>query len=58
MHKYSVIHKVAIAYHPQMNVQAELENREIEQILEKIGNLDHEDWSLGLLNVPWAYYTT
>ncbi|KAK6159300.1 hypothetical protein DH2020_006614 [Rehmannia glutinosa] len=33
--KYGVKHKVALAYHPQANGQAEVANREIKQILEK-----------------------
>ncbi|XP_060969463.1 uncharacterized protein LOC133036750 [Cannabis sativa] len=35
MRKYGVLHKVANAYHPQTNGQAELANREIKNILEK-----------------------
>ncbi|KAL6549302.1 hypothetical protein OROHE_008419 [Orobanche hederae] len=33
--KYGVRHKVALAYHPQTNGQAEISNREVKQILEK-----------------------
>ena len=50
MRKYGVIHKIASAYHPQTNGQAELANREIKQILEKTVNPDHKDWSSHLLN--------
>jgi len=32
---YEVSHKVASAYHPQTNGQAEVSNREIKKILEK-----------------------
>ena len=32
---YGVTHKVSTAYHPQTNGQAELDNREIKNILEK-----------------------
>ena len=42
MRKYGVIHKVATAYHPQTNGQAELANREIKQILEKTVNPDRK----------------
>ena len=35
MGKYGVTHKVSTIYHPQTNGQAELENRETKQILEK-----------------------
>ena len=31
--KYGVTHKIAIAYHPQTNGQAEVSNREIKKIL-------------------------
>ena len=50
MHKYGVVHKVASAYHPQTNGQAELANREIKQILEKMVNPDRKDWYSRLLD--------
>jgi transposase InsO family protein len=34
--KYGVKHKVAIAYHPHLSSQAEISNREIKKILEKV----------------------
>ena len=34
--KYGVTHKVSMAYHPQTKGQAELANREIKHVLEKI----------------------
>lgn len=36
MKKYGIIHKVTTAYHPKTNGQAEVSNREIKSILEKI----------------------
>ena len=36
--KYGVKHKVALAYHPQTNGQAEVSNQEIKQILDKTVN--------------------
>ena len=57
MQKYSVVHKVALPYHPQTNGQAELANREIKQILEKTVNPDRKDWSSRLLDALWAYRT-
>ncbi|KAL0418887.1 UNVERIFIED_CONTAM: Transposon Ty3-I Gag-Pol polyprotein [Sesamum radiatum] len=36
--KYNVTHRVSTAYHPQMNGQAEISNREIKSILEKLIN--------------------
>ncbi|XP_073061662.1 uncharacterized protein [Primulina eburnea] len=41
-------HKVALAYHPQPNGQAEVSNREIKQILEKTVNTNRRDWALKL----------
>uniref|UniRef100_A0A151UGD3 Pro-Pol polyprotein n=1 Tax=Cajanus cajan TaxID=3821 RepID=A0A151UGD3_CAJCA len=34
--KYGVVHKISTPYHPQTNGQAEISNREIKRILEKI----------------------
>ena len=34
--KYGVVHKISTPYHPQTNGQAEISNREIRRILEKI----------------------
>ncbi|XP_062085706.1 G-type lectin S-receptor-like serine/threonine-protein kinase LECRK1 [Humulus lupulus] len=53
--KYSVKHKVATAYHPQTNGQAELSNREIKGVLEKVVNPNHKDWSKRLNDALWAY---
>ena len=57
MHMYDVLHKVSTAYHPQTNGQAELANREVKQILEKMVNPNHKDWSLRLSDALWAYRT-
>jgi len=57
MKKYRVIHKVSTPYHPQTNGQAELANKEIKQILEKIVNSNQKDWSLRLIDALWAYRT-
>ncbi|XP_075518277.1 uncharacterized protein LOC142552387 [Primulina tabacum] len=53
----SVKHKVALAYHPQSNGQAEISNRQIKQILEKTLNINRKDWALKLDNAIWAYRT-
>ena len=58
MKKYGITHKVAISYHPQTSGQVELTNRKIKQILEKIVNPNHKDWSLRLIDALWAYRTT
>ncbi|XP_016168601.1 uncharacterized protein LOC107611159 [Arachis ipaensis] len=57
MKKYGIIHKVAMAYHPQMNGQAEVSNREIKRILEKIVKPHRRDWSSKLGDALWAYWT-
>ena len=48
MKKHGIIHKVATAYHPQTNGQAEVSNREIKRILQKIVKPHRRDWSTRL----------
>ena len=55
MAKYGVRHKIATAYHPQSNGQAEESNREIKKILKKVVNPSRKDWSLHLHDSLWAY---
>ncbi|KAL4352618.1 hypothetical protein GQ457_06G006820 [Hibiscus cannabinus] len=50
-------HKLSTAYHPQTNGQAEVSNREIKSILEKVVNPNRKDWSLRLDEALWAYRT-
>ncbi|XP_072064416.1 uncharacterized protein [Arachis hypogaea] len=57
MKKYGIIHKVATAYHPQTNGQAEVPNREIKCILEKIVKPHRRGWSSRLGDALWAYRT-
>jgi hypothetical protein len=57
MKKYGVNHRVATAYHPQTNGQAEISNREVKTILEKTVNPRRKDWSLRLDDALWAYCT-
>ena len=57
LRKYNVTHKVSIAYHPQTSGQAEVLNREIKSIIEKIVNPSRKDWSLHLDDALWAYRT-
>ena len=45
LHKYGVQHRTSLVYHPQTNGQAEVSNREIKYILEKIVNNPKKDWS-------------
>jgi Integrase core domain/Integrase zinc binding domain len=57
LEKYGVTHKVATAYNPQTNGQAEISNREIKQILEKVVGFTRKDWSEKLNDALWAYRT-
>ncbi|KAL0312975.1 UNVERIFIED_CONTAM: Retrovirus-related Pol polyprotein from transposon.6 [Sesamum radiatum] len=55
--KYNVTHRISTAYHPQTNGQAEISNREIKSILEKMVNPNRKDWSTRLDDALWAYRT-
>ncbi|XP_072064651.1 uncharacterized protein [Arachis hypogaea] len=57
MKKYDIIHKVATAYHPQTNSQAEVSNRKIKHVLERIVKPSRKDWSVKLTDALWAYRT-
>ncbi|KAL4311662.1 hypothetical protein GQ457_01G012210 [Hibiscus cannabinus] len=58
LQKLGINHKLSTAYHPQTNGQAEVSNREIKSILEKVVNPNRNDWSLRLDDALWAYRTT
>ncbi|XP_071939262.1 uncharacterized protein [Coffea arabica] len=49
--------RVSTSYHPQTNGQAEVSNREIKSILEKMVRPDRKDWSQRLEDALWAYRT-
>ncbi|XP_071939278.1 uncharacterized protein [Coffea arabica] len=55
--KYGVLHRVSTSYHPQTNGQAEVSNRKIKSILEKMVRPDRKDWSQRLEDALWAYRT-
>ena len=57
MSKYGFGHVMGLAYHPQLNGQAEISNREIKKILEKIVNTSRKDSSVNLDDALWAYKT-
>ena len=54
---YGVVHRVSTPYHPQTNGQAEISNREIKRILEKMVQPNRKDWSLRLEDALWAHRT-
>ena len=58
LQKYGVRHRYSLAYHPQANGQAEVSNREIKSIMEKIVNSSRKDWSKKIDDALWAYRTT
>nr|XP_027067453.1 uncharacterized protein LOC113693070 [Coffea arabica] len=55
--RYGVLHRVSTSYHPQTNGQAEVSNRKIKSILEKMVRPDRKDWSQRLEDALWAYRT-
>ncbi|KAL4312646.1 hypothetical protein GQ457_01G021240 [Hibiscus cannabinus] len=57
LRKLGINHKLSTTYHPQTNGQAEVSNREIKSILEKVVNPNRKDWSLRLDDALWAYRT-
>ncbi|XP_021621438.1 uncharacterized protein LOC110621463 [Manihot esculenta] len=56
--KYHVIHRTSTTYYPKINRQAEVSNREIKAILEKIVFPNRRYWSVHLDDTLWAYRTT
>ena len=57
MGRYGIKHIMSLAYHPQINGQTEISNREIKKILEKTVSSNIRDWSLKLDDALWAYRT-
>ncbi|KOM28668.1 hypothetical protein LR48_Vigan561s005800 [Vigna angularis] len=55
--KYGVTHRVSTRYHPQTNGQAEISNREIKRILEKIVQPNRKYWSNRLDDDLWTHRT-
>ena len=55
--KYGVHHRVNTPYHPQVNGQVEVSNREFKSILKKIIRPYKKDWAHKLPDALWAYRT-
>ena len=55
--KYGVLHRTALAYHPQTNGMAEVSNRGIKAIIEKTMNSSRKNWANKIDNALWAYRT-
>lgn len=53
--EYGETHHVVISYHPQINSQVEMCNRELKHILEKTVNILVKDWTKRLDDALWAY---
>ncbi|RDX81914.1 Pro-Pol polyprotein, partial [Mucuna pruriens] len=58
LEKYGVVHQIATTYHPQTNGQAEVFNREIKKLLQKMANPSRNDWSHLLEDALWKHRTT
>ena len=43
MNRYGIKHVMGLAYHPQLNGQAEISNREINKIMEKTVNTSKKE---------------
>jgi hypothetical protein len=55
--KLGIEHRVFMDYHPQTNGQAEMSNRQLKSILNKIIEKGAKDWSKKLDGALWAYRT-
>ncbi|TYK04930.1 Pol polyprotein [Cucumis melo var. makuwa] len=56
--KYNINHKVATAHHLQTNGQAEVSNRKMKNILEKVVNLSCKNWAYHLDLVCYEHITS
>ena len=48
LNQFGVNHKISTPYHPQTNGEAEVSNRQIKNILERMVKPSRKDWSLRL----------
>ncbi|RDX94499.1 Pol polyprotein, partial [Mucuna pruriens] len=57
LEKYGVVHRVSTTYHPQTNNQAEVFNRKIKKLLQKMENPNRNDRSRLLEDTLWVHRT-
>ncbi|GJU58349.1 reverse transcriptase domain-containing protein, partial [Tanacetum coccineum] len=57
MSKYSVTHRLSIAYHPQTSGQVKVTNRGLKRILERTVAENRASWSDKLDDALWAFRT-
>jgi transposase InsO family protein len=58
MNEYTIRHGKSSPYHPQVNGQAKITNRELEATFTKTIQIHKKDWGSKLLEVLWAYKKT
>jgi hypothetical protein len=58
MKEHNIHHIKSTPYHPQANGQAEVTNRELENILTKTMSMNKKYWSKKLTEAAWAYNIT
>nr|GFA74584.1 reverse transcriptase domain-containing protein [Tanacetum cinerariifolium] len=57
MSKYGVTHRLATAYHPQINGQVKVSNHGLKRILKRTVGENHASWSDKLDDALWAFRT-
>ena len=58
LRKRKVKHITSTTYHPEVNGQVEVTNRDLERILTKVVSISRKYWADRLVEATWAYNTT
>jgi transposase InsO family protein len=58
MQQHHICQRKSTSYHPQENGQAEVTNKELENILTKTIIMNKKNWSKKLIEAVWAYNIT